>query len=124
MAIDLKPYFESARAASDEVQRVMAEMNAAFSDGTDEGKQKALDLRPALDAAQKAAEEANALYISMRNASSETQDAAKNFVPASMTRPEVGAAASAVKEMTRAEFTALDGAARMAFIRNGGKVID
>jgi hypothetical protein len=121
MGIDLKPYFDSARSADDEVQRVMAEMNAAFGEGTPEGKQKALDQRPALDAAKQAAEAANALYVSMRDASSVSSGVARNFVPVQGT--EVGGAALP-SEMKRGDFLALQADERMKFIKGGGKVVD
>lgn len=120
MAIDLKPYFDAARVADDEVQRIMAEMHAAFSTGTEEGKAKALELRPSLDAAKKSALEANNLYISMRNASAESGNVAKNFVPVSP-NPEDSPAA---KVMTRVAFEALDMFARMKYIKSGGQVVD
>ena len=119
---DLKPYFDAAQAANDEVQRVMDDMNAAFSDGTDEGKTKALEMRPALDAAKKKAEDANALYISMRNAAGVSENNAARFVP--VTDKHASPAGDPAREMSRRDFLALDAAARMDFIRKGGAVVD
>ena len=120
---DLKPYFDAAQAANDEVQRVMDDMNAAFSDGTDEGKSKALEMRPALDAAKKKAEDANALYISMRNAAGVSENgAARVFIP--VTDKHASSTGDPAREMSRQDFLALDAAARMDYIRQGGTVVD
>ncbi len=118
--IDLKPYFDAARTADDEVQRVMNEMHTAFNEGTEDGKQKALDLRPSLDEVQQKADEANKLYISMRNAANVSSDAAKNFVPV----PETNQEEIEKIALKRADFLALDAAARMKFIQGGGKVTE
>lgn len=121
MAIDLKPYFDGAQKADEEVQRILNDMNAAFNDGTEEGKAKALELRPSLDAAREKAKEANEIYLSVRSASAMSDGAAKQFVPVE-TDPASGAPEA--KEMVREEFLALDSAARMKFIKGGGKVVD
>ena len=120
--IDLKPYFDAAQAANDDVQRLMSEMNAAFGDGTEDGKTRAMAMRPTLDAAKAKAEEANTLYISMRNAASVSDEAAKLFVPVS--NPNPAPDDSGTKTMTREAFLALDSVERMAFIRDGGTLID
>jgi hypothetical protein len=121
MAIDLKPYFDNAQKADEEVQRILNEMNAAFNDGTEEGRAKALELRPSLDEAKEKGKAANDLYISMRAAEQHTDGAAKQFVPVE----DVSAsAAPEAKEMKREDFIALDSPARMKFIKGGGKVID
>ena len=118
---DLKPYFDAAQEADAEVQRVMNEMNAAFGEGTENGKQTALEMRPALDAARTRAKDANDLYVSMRDAAS-SSDVARKFVPANSAavspRPIAGGS------MKRDDFLALDAAARMAHIKAGGEVID
>ncbi|MAT45360.1 MAG: hypothetical protein CL609_23775 [Anaerolineaceae bacterium] len=114
---DLKPYFDAARSADEEVNKIMNQMNDHFTEGTDEGKQAALDLRPALDEAKAKAEEANKLYLSMREAASVSSGAAKEFVPASENLPEAKKG-----EMKRGEFLALDAKAQMEFIKAGGKV--
>lgn len=120
MAVDLKPYFDAARAADDEVQRIMGEMNAAFTEGTEDGKAKALELRPKLDEAKKKAEAANQLYLSMRDAASTSDGVAKNFIPAAEGAAQEGKSPS----KTRAEFFAMNAAERMKFVKNGGKVVD
>jgi hypothetical protein len=122
MSIDLKPFYDAARAASDEVQRVMTEMSAAFAEGTPEGQQKALDARPTLEAAKAKAKEANEFYLSMRDGAAITDSAAKLFVPAAGVTP--AQKAEGAKEMTRAAFESLDPAARMAFMKSGGKLVE
>jgi len=119
--IDLKPYFDAARAADDEVQRVMNEMNEHFTADTEEGKQAALDLRPALDLAKEKAADANKLYLSMRDAAATSNSAAREFVP---TNDHLEGTGDPAKEMTRPEFDALDAAARVKFIKAGGSVIE
>ena len=123
MSMDLKPYFDSARAADDEVQRVMAEMNTAFTDGTDAGKTKALELRPSLDAAKKKALEDNELYISMRNAVSVSDGVAKKFVPVNEAAAEIVKGAKP-KTIKRQEYDAMSLVDRSNFIRDGGTVED
>jgi len=118
--IDLKPYFDSARVADEEVQRIMNAMNTAYQLGTDEGKQEALDLRPALDAAKIKADEANILYISMRDAAATSNSAAREFVPVTDNLPTGDPA----KEMTRQDFDALDAVDRVKYMRAGGSVIE
>ena len=120
MSINLKPYFDAAQTASDEVQRIMDEMDAAFSDGTPEGKTKALELRPILDAAKVKAADANQLYISMRDASGVSLSMARHFVPADPDAPVPG---SEPKSMERAEFVKLDVDAQMKFMVDGGRVV-
>lgn len=118
--IDLKPYFDAAQAADAEVLRIMDEMNAHFSEGTDEGKQAALDLRPALDEAKGKAADANQLYISMRDAAATSNSAAREFVPVT----DNTSTGNPAKEMERKDFEALDAADRLKFIRAGGSVIE
>jgi len=119
--IDLKPYFDAARAADDEVQRIMNDMNQHYTAGTEEGKQAALDLRPALAEAKEKAADANKLYLSMRDAAATSNSAAREFVPATDHLKETGDPA---KEMTRQEFDALNAAAKVKFIKAGGAVIE
>jgi ElaB/YqjD/DUF883 family membrane-anchored ribosome-binding protein len=121
MSVDLKPMLDVARQASEDVQQILDEMTAAFNEGTDEGKAKALELRPELEKAQKKAQEANDLYVAARNASMTSDSAAKNFVPV----PDNPADSNSnPREMKRDEFTALDAAERMKFILAGGTVVD
>jgi len=117
----LKPLFDAAREADAKVLQILTEMTTAFESGTEEGKQQALDLRPALDEAKLAAEEANLLYISARDAegNSDPDAAARKFVPVP------GAAKGKdVKELSRAEFEALNAADRMSFMLADGKITD
>jgi hypothetical protein len=120
--IDLKPYFDSAQKADEEVQKIMTDMDSAFNEGTDEGKLKALEMKPKLDEAKKKALDANALYLSMRDGAAANSDAAKEFIPASGNQVLPDAAAG--KQLDRKEFAALDAAARMKFIQDGGIVVD
>ncbi len=76
---NLKPYYDAALAERADVKRIMAEMDAAFNEGTEDGKKKALELRPALDDAKLKAEEASKLYNSMRDASLVNDSAASLF---------------------------------------------
>jgi hypothetical protein len=126
MSIDLKPYFDHARSADEDKQRILNEMNAAFNDGTEEGKAKALELRPSLDEATNKALAANELYLSLRGASQQNS-AADQFVPvapeAGKTSVEDGQSAAA-KEMKRDDFIALDADSRMKFMKAGGKVTE
>jgi hypothetical protein len=118
--IDLKTYFDAARSADENVQKIMNDIHAHFEDGTDEGKQAALDLRPTLDEAKAKAEEANKLYLSMRDAAAVDSQAAKDFVPVNNNLPRV----ENKREMKRGDFLALDASARMEFIKGGGNVLD
>lgn len=117
--VNLKPYYDAALAADAEKQQIMADMDAAFNEGTEEGKAKALELRPALDAAKVKAEEANKLYASMRDASANGTSAPSKFV-SDQTEPQV----EDDKVKTLAEFNALTPAERLAFSKAGGRVID
>lgn len=118
--IDLKPYFDAAKAADEEVYRIMNEIHEHFNNGTEDGKQAALELRPTLDEAKAKADEANRLYISMRDAAANDSNAAREFVPVSDNLPQV----DNKREMKREEFLALDASARMEFIKGGGIVLD
>lgn len=119
---DLKPYFDSAQKANDEVQRIMGDMNAAFSKGTEEGKAEALALKPQLDAAQKAAKAANELYLSMRDAAS-TSEAASKFVPVPAAE-NPSTPATAANTMNRADFVKMSTDERAKFMRDGGTLVD
>lgn len=120
MNIDLKPYYDKAKAKTDAVQKIAGELNTAFNDGTDEGQEKAKSLRPSLEAAMAEADDANKTYITMRDASAKENGAASNFVPA----PANQSQAADTKVISRAEFEALDAAARMKFVKSGGTVTD
>jgi len=120
---NLKPYYDAAFAADAEVKRILNEMDVAFSDGTPEGKEKALSLRPALDEAQKKAKEANELYASMRDASLVNDNAASLFTaPPDPAKDDQKDASP--KVMKRAEFNALTPKDRLAFAKSGGRVED
>jgi hypothetical protein len=116
--INLKPFYDAAQAAATEVLRVAGEIEAAFGLGTAEGTQQAMALKSTLDDAEVKATAANELYQSMQKASS-TGDAAAKFVPANSAEP-----AQAKKVVTRAEYEALDFAARHDFFANGGTIVD
>lgn len=117
--VNLKPYYDAAFAADAEVKRIMAEMDAAFNEGTEEGKTKALELRPKLDEAKKKAGEANQLYISMRDAASESERSASgNFVSGQADADDKG------KVMKRADFNKLSPKERMKFVRADGRLED
>ena len=120
--IDLKPYYDAARAADDEMQRIMNEMNTAFGQGTDEGKALALELRPRLDDAKAKAKDANDLYISMRDSANVSDGAAREFVPVSDAAERV--TGDAGKNIPRSEFLSMDTTSRMEFIKAGGKVTE
>jgi len=114
----LKEMYEAAKAADEKVQGIMRDMVAAFDDGTEEGKLKALEMRPALDEAKTQAEEANRLYISARDADFEDPDsAARNFVP-------VNDEGKPKKQLTRADYDKLSLIEQAQFIRSGGSVED
>jgi hypothetical protein len=114
----LRDLYDSARAAEEKVQIIMNEMLTCFSEGTEEGKAKALALRPELDEAKSEADEANQLYISARDAdASEANGAASKFVP-------TGGGEKKAKELTRQEFESLSAADRMSFMLADGKIKD
>lgn len=118
--MDLKKYFDRAKADSDESVRLQNELDVLFNDGTDEGIQAAIDLQPSLEAATKKAQESNRLYLSMRDAANMSGNAASLFV----TDPEQSAEDEGDQVMNRAAFTALSPAQREAHIKRGGKVQD
>jgi hypothetical protein len=119
--LDLKPFYDAARAANEKMQGILTEMKTAFDEGTEEGKQKALELRPALDQAKIEADAANQLYLSTRDAASASDNAAKLFVPiANVDNPS----ANPAKEMNRAAFEELDADARMKFMKSGGRIVE
>jgi hypothetical protein len=119
---NLKPYYDAALAADAKVKQILSEMDSAFNEGTDEGKQKALDLRPALDEAKTKAEGASQLYNSMRDASLVNDNMAALFTappdPASEAKDD------SPKVINRAGLKALSPVAQIAFFRAGGRVVD
>lgn len=119
---NLKPYLDAAIAADTKVKSILSDMDAHFTNGTDEGKKKALELRPALDEAKSEAEAANQLYVSMRDASLINDSAAPLF-----TAPSDTAATSqptdegnTPKVITLQAFQALTPEDRLAFAKSGG----
>lgn len=116
--VNLKPYYDAALAADAEKQQIMADMDAAFNENTEEGKTKALELRPALDAAKIKAEEANKLYASMRDASATNG----NSAPSKFVSDQTEAEESGKNVKTFAEYQALTPKERLAFSKAGGRI--
>jgi len=116
---DLKPYFDRAKADSDEVIRLQNEVNTLFNNGTDGGIQAAIDLQPQLEAAVIKADGSNKLYVSMRNADNATGSAASLFVSEKGSEDDEGE-----KTMTLAAYNDLPPKERMKFVRAGGKLVD
>ena len=112
---DLKPYFDRAKADSDEVNRLQDELNTQFS--TDEGIQAAIDLQPALEAAIIKAEQSNKIYLTMRNADNNTSNAAALFVSENSDDPSEDE-----KKVTLAQFNAMSPRERLKFSKDGGKI--
>jgi hypothetical protein len=121
---NLKPYYDAALAADAEVKRVLNEMDTAFNDGTDEGKQKALDLRPALEEAKTKAEGANKLYASIRDASLVNDNMAALFTTPPDPAKDDQQDDKSPKVMKLPDFQALTPKARLAFSKAGGRVED
>jgi hypothetical protein len=120
---NLKAVLDAARAADDEVKRILAEMDESFALETEEGMQHALDLRPTLDAAKNKAVELNEMYASMCDASLVTANAAAQFVPPADPATEDPDGTNP-KVMNRAAFSSLDPGAKAQFMRSGGKLED
>lgn len=120
--MDLKKYFDRAKADSDEVTRLQNELDTEFNLGTDEGIQKAIDLQPALETAIKTADASNKVYISMRDAANLSGNAAALFVSGNPDEEDEDGEDDKVK--TLANFNALSPVERLAFINAGGRVQD
>jgi len=120
--IDLKPYLDAVNADADEVQRIASEIDALFTEGTDESKVQALELRPSLEEAQNEHSKQLALYETMQKAN-RPNDIAKNFVPISTAQLEQseGTQPTVIK---RPEYDTMDLIQRARFIQSGGKVED
>lgn len=114
---DLKPYFDLAKADSDNVTRLQNELNAQFNSGTDEGVQAAIDLQPALEAAIIKADQSNKLYLTMRDAESNTSNAASLFVSANVEEEH-----EEENKLTLAAYNSLSPADRLKFAKSGGKL--
>lgn len=119
--VNLKPVYDAAVAADAKVNGIMAEMVAAFDDGTEEGKQKAMGLREELSKAQAEAKAANDLYVEMRDAQSQSDENARKFVPVNEQAAKIDGAA---KQISRAEYEAMPAMSRGKFIHDGGSVVD
>ena len=117
---DLKPFFDRAKADSDEVVRLQNELQTLMDNGSDESIQSAIDLQPTLDAAVEKANQTNKLYISMRNADHTSSNAASLFVSSEQTEE---AQHEDEKKLTLAAFNALVPQKRMDFVRAGGQLI-
>jgi hypothetical protein len=120
---NLKPYYDAALSADTEVRRVLNEMDTYFTDGTEDGRKKALDLRAALDDAKIKAEQANTLYVSMRDASLINDNMAALFSsPSDPAAPDPEGADTKVMNMS--EFHNLTPRERLAFAKAGGQLTD
>lgn len=123
----LRELYDAAKAADGKKADVLARMQAAFELGTDEGTAEAMGMRAELDAAQTEAEAANELYVTARDESAEEPEAdpnanARKFVPVSADAKK--AADEGVKQITRAQYEAMDYAERHAFLKAGGAIVD
>ena len=119
--MDLTVYFEGAQQATEAVQAILREMDAAYSTGAEEGKARAMALRPALDEARAKAKAANELYVSMRDATAASESAAKQFVPTA----DLGTPAPAsAQTLQRQAFSALPLVEQARYIQSGGVVAD
>lgn len=117
--MDLKVYFDRAKADSDEVTLLQNQVDTLFNNGTDEGIQAAIDMQPALEAANAKANASNKLYISMRDAANTSGNAAALFVSNNPEQPE-----EQEKVVNRAAFFAMQPAEREAFLKSGGKITE
>jgi hypothetical protein len=120
---NLKPYYDAALKADDNVKRILAEMDAAFNEGTEDGKRKALDMRPELDEAQEAAREANKLYASVRDASLTDDKMAALFTTPPDTANESDGQ-QGPKSISLKEYQSLAPRERLAFAKNGGQLTE
>jgi hypothetical protein len=120
--MDLKKYFDRAKADSDEVTRLQNELDTQFNLGTDEGIQKAIDLQPMLEAAVNSAQASNKVYLSMRDAANLTGNAAALFVSNPEEDEEDETEGGKVKSL--AEFNALTPKERLTFSQAGGRLVD
>ena len=118
---NLKPYYDAALSADTEVRRVLNEMDTCFTDGTEDGRKKALDLRPALDDAKIKAEQANTLYVSMRDASLIGDNTAALFSAPSDPAQDEPSTPNVVNLSGWNNMTPRE---RLAFAKAGGKLED
>jgi hypothetical protein len=120
---NLKLVLDAARAADDEVKRILAQMDESFTEQTEDGQARALALRPSLDEAKKKATEMNGLYAEMRDASLVSENAAVLFVPPADHANE-NPEGPGPKVMNRAAFASLQPGAKAQFMRAGGRLED
>ncbi len=120
--VDLKPYFDAVNTAEAEVQRIAAELDGLFREGSEESKAKALEMKPTLDAAQAKHFEAVALYEAMQK-TNRPNDVAKNFIPVSQTKTEASEN-SQPTIIKRTEYDKLTPVDRALFVKSGGRMED
>ena len=114
--MDLKAAYDAVVSAREEAVAVAQEIESLFEAGnTDE----ALSLRPQWEEAKAKAEELAELYNDMAGFSEEK--VAKKFVPAAQPKQEEK---EDKKVIDRASFDELTPAEKMAYIKDGGKIID
>lgn len=116
--MDLKIYFDRAKADSDEATRLQSELDAKFNEGTDEGIQAAIDMQPALEAAVKKSAESNKLYLTMRDAANHSGGAASLFV----SDDAQDETENNEKVLSLSAFNALSPRKRLEFSKAGGKI--
>lgn len=119
--MDLKPLYDAVMESEATVAGIEREMLAAFEEGTEEGRAKALAMRPALDEAKNQAREANQAYVAMRDSDAAESGNARKFVPVPGAEKQAG---QDKKRMTRADFDAMSAADRMSFMLSDGKLVD
>lgn len=118
--LDLKPYFDAVNSAEAEVQRVAHELDALFTEGTEESTLQAIALRPVLDEAQNKYANAVSLYEAMQMAN-RPNDVAKNFVPISNNQEPEGNQPTVINRKDYDQMSLID---RARFIRSGGTLQD
>ena len=119
---DMKTLYDRVLTAQANIENVKNQINVALALGTPEGDTQALEMESALDTAIAEEQRWHAFYDKLAGAQSET-NTAKKFVP--IEAEDIPAEDANPKgTMTRAEFQNLNPAARVDFLRSGGKVID
>ena len=114
--MDLKAAYDAVVSAREEAVAVAQEIESLFEAGnTDE----ALSLRPQWEEAKAKADEIADLYNDMAGFGDEK--VAKKFVPAAQPEKEKK---EDEKIMDRASFDQLTPAKKMAYVKDGGKIID
>lgn len=120
---DFKALYDRVLNAQAEVQVILNSIDAAMAKGTEEGATEALELEPKLDEAITRRDEAQAFYDKVKNAHT-TNQVAVDFVPVSATPNEPDGEEEEPNVKTRDEFQNLHPAARVDFLKAGGKVVD